>query len=125
MPNLKSHIQKHNKKLINRNDGQNASDGCNCRKKNECPLPGKCNTSSVVYRVTVRRYDNLAVDTYTGLTGGPFKKRFYKHKSDVNTGKDTATKLSTHLCSLKEKNVQYDVDWGIVTRAPQPNNKNM
>ena len=41
----------------------------------------------------------------------------HKHKSDVNTGKDTATKLSTHLCSLKEKNIPYDVDWGIVTRA--------
>ena len=120
MPNLKSHISKHNKKILNERSKSSNEPVCNCkpRYKSECPIPGKCATESVVYRATVRRHDNLAVDTYTGLTSGTFKQRFSKHKSDVNTDKKTATKLSYHLCSLKEKNIQYDVNWDIVARAP-------
>ena len=84
-------------------------------------MPGRCTTSSLVYRAVVRHHDNMSVDTYTGLTGGTFKQRFTKHKSDVNTGKRTATKLSSHLCQLKDNNIQYDTNWHAVTRAPTYN----
>ena len=122
MPNLKSFIDTHNSKILNRGTA-NQEVNCNCQKsrKHECPIPGQCATFSVVYRACVRRHDNLSVDTYTGLTGDPFKKRFTKHKSDVNTGKNTASKLSHHCCYLKDNQIPYDVDWSIVTRAPTYN----
>ena len=64
---------------------------CNCQpsKKAQCPLPGQCHTDrngrveSVVYRAKITRQDTGAVEYYTGLTGGMFKKRWYKHIADI------------------------------------------
>ena len=80
-----------------------------------------CTTNSVVYRATVRRHDNCSVDTYTGLTGNTFKQRYSKHKSDFNTGKRTATKLSGHVCSLRDQNIQHDISWSFIKRSPAYN----
>ena len=90
-------------------------------RRDNCPLPGRCTTQSVVYRATIRRHDTCSVDTYTGLTGDPFKVRYTKHHSDFRLGKKTASKLAGHVCRLKDENVQYDIDWGIVARAPSYN----
>ena len=124
MPNLKNHIDKHNSKVLNQERSNNQTEvRCSCRgnRKETCPIPGKCTTPSVVYRTTIRRHDNCAVDCYTGLTGDPFKTRFYKHQSDIRTGKRTASKLASHVCRLKDNNVQHDISWEIVTRAPSFN----
>ena len=77
-------------------------------------LPSNVHTS-------VRRHDDCAVDSYTGLTGDMFKTRFNKHQSDIRTGKSTASKLSGHVCKLKDRNIQHDISWEIVTRAPKFN----
>ena len=123
MPNLKSQKDKHNRKILNRGAADQNEPGCNCQKsrKKDCPIPGQCATPFVVYRACVRRHDTLAVDTYTWLTGNPFKKRFTKHKSDINTGKNTASKLSSHCCYLKDRDIQYDVNWSIGLKAPTYN----
>ena len=97
--------------------------GCNClaSRKDDCPLPGRCATRSVVYRATVRRHNLNTVDCYTGLTGDRFKDRFNKHQSDIRLGRNSKSKLSAHVCNLKSKNIQHDISWEIVTRAPQFN----
>ena len=86
--------------------------------KEDCPIPGRCTTPSVVYRATVRRHDTCAIDCYTGLTGGKFKDRYNKHQSDIRLDKNTASKLANHVCNLKRNNIQHDISWEIVTRAP-------
>ena len=91
------------------------------KQEEECPIPGKCATPSVVYRATVRRHDNCAVDYYTDLTGDPFKTRYSKHNSDFRLKKKTASKLAYHVCNLKNNNIQHDINWEIVTRAPSYN----
>ena len=58
---------------------------------------------------------------YTGLTGDKFKTRYTQHQSDIRTGKNTKSKLAFHVCNLKSKNIQHDISWEIVTRAPQFN----
>ena len=99
MTNLKTHIDRHNMRVLSQED-QNHTAGCNClaSRKEACPIPGKCTTQSVVYRASVRRHDTCTVDCYTGLTGDKFKTRFNKHQSDIRTGKKTASKLSAHVC---------------------------
>ena len=121
MPNLKQHIDRHNAQVLNQNN--QPEERCNCQKskKGECPIPGKCATPSVVYRATVRRHDNCAVDCYTGLTGDPFKTRYSKHNSDFRLKKNTASKLAYHVCNLTNNNIQHDINWEIVTRAPSYN----
>ena len=122
MPNLKSHIDKQNTQLLNQ-DINKAEPYCNCQvnKRENCPIPGRCTTTSVVYRATIRRHDNCSVDCYTGLTGDKFKTRYNKHQSDIRTGKRTASKLAHHVCRLKDENVQHDISWDIVARAPSFN----
>ena len=82
--------------VLNKVNSGDQGDGCNCQisKKEECPLPGRCATRSVVYRATVRRHDKNTVDCYTGLTGDRFKDRYSKHTSDIRLGKSTASKLA-------------------------------
>ena len=124
MPNLKSHIDKHNSQILNNDLNNNQVEAsCNCQvnRRAACPIPGRCTTPSVVYRATVRRHDNCAVDCYTGLTGDKFKTRFNKHQSDIRTGKRTASKLSSHVCRLKDTQIPHDISWDIVARAPSFN----
>ena len=58
-------------------------------KRSECPQPGQCHTDqyrrveSVIYRARITREDTGATEHYTGLTGGPFKARWYGHMNDI------------------------------------------
>ena len=115
------HIDRHNAQVLNQNNQSEERCSCQKSKKDECPIPGKCATPSVIYRATVRRHDNCAVDCYTGLTGDPFKTRYSKHNSDFRLKKNTASKLAYHVCNLNNNNIQHDINWEIVTRAPSYN----
>ena len=90
---------------------------CNCSGgPDTCPLtPAECKKSNVIYVASVTSQDG--VEHYTGLTGGPFKKRWDKHNSDFRTRKKTTT-LSHHVLKLEEEGKQYTVKWEILDRAP-------
>ena len=106
-------INKHNGKILNTSQD---SYRCKCQNKATCPLPGKCTTDKVVYRATVS--SGSSVETYVGLTAGPFKDRYYKHESDFREPeKRNSTKLSAHIWELKEENKPYNIKWEVVTRA--------
>ena len=47
MKNIKFVISSHNKNILN---PRTTSFGCNCWKKESCPLNGECLTSQLVYR---------------------------------------------------------------------------
>ena len=52
--NMASIIAQNNLKVLNSTNGQTPqNEKCNCRNKNECPLPGKCLSSSLIYQATV------------------------------------------------------------------------
>ena len=90
---------------------------CNCRKKAECPVQGKCLQAGVVYQATINRQDGI-VDTYIGLSEPPFKDRFRNHKSNFKTrNPKNATSLSKHIWKLQDQNIEHDVSWKIVSRA--------
>ena len=98
--------------------------GCYC-KLGPCPLLTKnCKTDQVVYRATVTERDQT-VNTYTGLTRNPFKKRFNGHQYSFNhRDAPNKTTLSTHVWKLKDKGENYDMAWEIVDRAPDFNPTN-
>ena len=50
--NMRNLIKQHNAKILNETRKAN-SDGCNCRKRNSCPLDGACLASGIVYKATV------------------------------------------------------------------------
>ena len=90
--------------------------GCNCR-KDPCPLNDKCQVDKVIYKATVTT--NNTMQTYTGLTGDTFKKRFGGHKTSFTHKKySTSTTLSKHIWELKDKKENFDIVWSITDRAP-------
>jgi hypothetical protein len=116
--NLARKISGHNAKILSSTqNNEEPKKECNCRKKDECPVQGKCLQAGVVYQATVTRQDDR-VDTYIGLSEPPFKDRFRNHKSSFKTrNPKNATALSKHIWKLEDENVQFEVSWKIVSRA--------
>ena len=115
--NLARKISGHNAKILNSNKQQEPSKDCNCRRRDECPVKGKCLQSGVIYQATVTREDDR-VDTYIGLSEPSFKDRFRNHKSSFKTrNPKSATKLSKHIWNLEDQNIKFEVSWKIVSRA--------
>ena len=78
MPNMKSIISSHNKHVLsNANAPTPQPDTCNCRKKPDCPLEGKCLQTNVIYQATVTT--ETTTETYVGLATS-FKERYRNHR---------------------------------------------
>ena len=113
LPNMEAIIAKHNAKLANTTPNK-TQDSCNCRIKKECPLEGKCLVNNVIYQATVTS-ENGNQESYIGIS---FKQRWTQHKSSFkNKEKKGETALSQHIWKLKEKEIQYETKWKILTRA--------
>ena len=98
MPNIKQHIDGHNKGTLSKPSEKNVQSTCNCRKKNECPLAGHCLAKSVVYQATVTTNDDKPPQTYVGLTENSFKTRFTNHKATLKSyEKRNPTELSKYI----------------------------
>ena len=72
----------------------------------------------MVYQATVTT-EGGNVEIYVGLTKNPFKVRYKAHKKSIKHEKfSTETALSGYLWELKRKNINYDIKWQVVDRAP-------
>ena len=79
---------------------------CNCRNKDNCPLKGNCQISSVVYQATISTATGESY-SYIGLTENEFKKRWYGHSQSFNNPKyRLSTELSKLIWELKENNTE-------------------
>ena len=74
-----SYVSSHNKNILN---PRTASFGCNCWKKESCPLNGECLASQLVYRATVTNAVNEDIKKYISLADTTFKERHSNHKKD-------------------------------------------
>ena len=85
MPNMKSIISSHNKHVLsNANAPTPQPDTCNCRKKSDCPLEGKCLQTNVIYQATVTT--ETATEIYVGLATN-FKEHYRNHKTSFRHSK--------------------------------------
>ena len=116
-PNIKSMINSHNRKLINAENKVNKN--CNCRKKEECLLEGKCRSQDVIYKciATATGHPRKA---YLGTAEGEFKQRFYNHKKSFkNRRYANETSLSAYMWEMKDKyNIIPELKWYIVKTVP-------
>ena len=110
MPNVEQIIKTHNVKVLNEEKTETRE--CNCRRKNECPLDGKCLISCIVYKAEVTCVEGKRV--YYGSCMGPFKERYRNHKKSFNNRTySEETKLSKFVWELKDKNEQYEIAWSV------------
>ena len=120
-PNVKSLITQHNRKLLRQHEGSInpeplAPSGCNCRKKELCPMVGNCLQSAIVYKAIVS--SNNEEKYYIGATEQTFKKRYPKHKESINNkSSKSATTLSTYIWSLKDKGEDPQIKWEVLKKC--------
>jgi hypothetical protein len=118
MPNLKSIIKAHNSKILSTSGAETENNMCNCRRKGNCPLNGKCKTSSIVYSATVSRDDEHPPYKYIGLTEQQFKRRYYQHQQSFkHEAYRHSTELSNYIWDLKANNIEHTIKWSIEQAA--------
>ena len=118
MNNINRHISKHNAKICGKpKKNENDVKMCNCRRKNECPLDGKCLVESLVYQANVSCDNTNIIRTYVGLTEGTFKKRWTGHKHSFKNPNAPSTTLSTYVWECKNANLNPKITWSIKARA--------
>ena len=98
LKNMKQRIARHNAKILNCDQEENHT-GCNCRNKELCPIPGKCNQTNVVYQVKVQTNEKSMC--YFCSTE-KFKSRYAQHKSSFNKRPKNHTKFSSYIWKLKD-----------------------
>ena len=119
MPNVKSIISNHNRRILKSNKITSDRKTCNCRVKNTCPLLGKCLTKSLVYNAEITTTDTHDSKNYIGVTAGTFKERFNNHKKSLkNSAYSKETELSKYVWNLKRQNRQFNIKWSIIKCAP-------
>ena len=118
MPNMKSIIASHNKKLLsdyNSTPPQQPDKECNCRNKHECPLERKCLQTNVVYQATITT--DTTTESYVGLATN-FKERYRNHKASFrHANKRNETELSKHVWTLKDANKPFNIKWRILRKC--------
>ena len=123
-PNISTLISSHNRKISNENNEGNKTP-CNCRNKTSCPVQNKCCQNNVIYQASITAANNTK-KVYIGSTKRNFKTRFNEHKASFpkenKTRPKNNTQLANYLWSLKEKNIEYSIEWEILERVK--NNKN-
>ena len=118
MPNMMSIISGQNKKLLRGDrDEDQPKKYCNCRGgTNSCPLGGKCQTKSMVYKADVASVEGKK--EYLGQASNTFKLRYNGHTDSFrNEVKEKDTTLSKYLWRLKRMKVEPEVKWSIMSQA--------
>ena len=80
MKNMNSIISGHNHNTLN---PKQKLLGCNYRKKDSCPLNGKCLTPKVIYRADASNEANNNQKFYFDFAETTFKERYNNHQRDV------------------------------------------
>ena len=84
MKNMNFVISSHNKNILN---PRTVSFGCNCCKKESCPVNGQCLASKLVYRAIVTNAVNEDMKKYIGLADTTFKESHSNHKREFKDQK--------------------------------------
>ena len=104
MPNIRSKINGHNKKILQSKPTE-PQKLCNCLIREDCPMNGLCLTSSILYQATITCSDSkFKQKRYKGICETTFKKRYANHKKSFNLIKSkNDTTLSIEYWNLKQK----------------------
>ena len=93
-------------------------DTCNCSKKPDCPIEGKCLQSNVIYQATVTTA--TTTETYVGLATN-FKERYRNHQSSFRrSNRRNETELSKYIWTFQDSNKPFQIKWKVLKKC-KPN----
>ena len=115
LPNMKSKISKHNRKIlatIPQEPTQNVKT-CSCPGNTTCPMDGKCLEKDILYIARITSdLPNYNAKEYKGTCSTTWKERYGNHKKAFRNNdyeKDTA--LSEEVWNIKRKDGQCTIQW--------------
>ena len=117
MPNIRSNVNKHNKKILQKiNDSTNDEETvkkCNCPRNTVCPLNNQCCEKDVVYQAEIKsNLPNYGTKVYKGICSTSWKERFGNHKkSFIHEKYERETALSGEVWSIKRAGGEYEISW--------------
>ena len=116
MPNMKPVISSHNKYILsNFSSPTQQPDTCNCRKKPDCPLEGKCLQSNVFYQATV--ITATTTETYIGLATN-FKEHYKNDQSSLrHLNRRNETELSKYIWTLQDSKKPFQIKWKVLKKC--------
>ena len=104
MPNIKSAINSHNRKILHP-PHNSQSRTCNYIKKTECPLQENYLSESTLYQADISS-ENFQTKIYYGISETKFKTRFSNHKKTFNHEKHKMThnyRMNSGTLKLQKK----------------------
>ena len=115
--NVGNIIKSHDKKVIN--SINHHEQPCNCRKKEDCPLEGKCSSKNIFYKC-IASTSGHPDKVYEETAEGDFKKRYYNHISSfINKVQMNKTTLANYVWEQKQRrNITPTLKWYIVKSVP-------
>jgi hypothetical protein len=114
MSNMKNIIAAHNSAISNKQNTEVPR--CNCRKKDDCPLPGKCTSDNIIYEATITTPHETK--NYIGLASTSFKARYANHKASfTDSRKRNSTEISKYVWAQKDNSIPYKITWKILKNA--------
>ena len=126
MPNLKSIINSHNHKMIDKVADSNKK-SCNCITSQQYPLNQLCLIKNTLHKAVISSdLPNYTDKVYIGISEPPFKLCYANHIKSFNIARyKNDTELSKEVCRIKEKNGKPSIKWSIIKKCLpyQPNKK--
>ena len=94
-------------------------ESCNCRKKNNCALDGKCLTPNIIYKAQITSNQlNYKQKIYIGTVETDFKHRFSSHTKSFNLEHyENVTELSKEYWTIKRNRFTPKVNRRIIRNA--------
>ena len=113
MPNIKSAINSHNRKILH-SPVNNQSRTCNCINKTDCPLQEKCLSENTLYQADISS-ENFQTKIYYDISETKFKTRYSNHKKSFNHEKHkNDTQLLNELWKMKASKEEPVLVWKIL-----------
>ena len=113
MPNIKSAINSHSRKILH-SPVTNKSRTCNCINKTDCPLQEKCLSENTLYQADISS-ENSQTKIYYGISETKFKTRYSNYKKSFNHEKHkNDTQLPNELWKIKASKEEPVLVWKII-----------
>ena len=117
LPNVRSSVNKHNKKVLKKeNEESNRNEPvktCSCPRNTECPLDKCCYEKDVQYSAEVKsNLPSYGTKIYKGICATTWKERFGNHKKSFNNEEyEKETALSAEIWRIKRARGEYEIKW--------------
>ena len=117
LPNIKSIINAHNRKILYPSPtiGRRT---CNCINISQCPLQQRCLSNNILYQANITPLgENSETKVYYGICETTFKLRYANHKKSFNhRNRKSDTELSNEFWRIKDNKRSVNTTWEILGR---------